>query len=161
MSFWIEDFYLFGCLHPWTLFKQALCKPYVYTADGEKRASPGPDHLCSGVGYQKGLLEALNLSQLVLERKTYYDYPKGIQVRPVNLLSSNVSLPDAVAEFLSISRVHCMDFATVIRAAMVLMAIVAVVAVLIVKLSLLTVFAIETIMDIETVMSIVTNMTSS
>ena len=49
-----------------------------------------------------------------------------IEMRPINLLSSNVSLPDAEAEFLGVSRVYYVDFAMAIGTTMVIMAIVAV-----------------------------------
>ena len=56
--------------------------------------------------------EESSLSSLVPEQKAYYDHPEGIQVRPVNLLSFDVSLPDAEAEFLGIGGVLRVDFDT-------------------------------------------------
>ena len=160
MSLWTKDFHPLGCLQPCTSSKRTLCKPYVCRAKGEKRAFPGPNHLCSCVGHRKSLLEESNLFQLVLERKTYYDHLEGIQVRPVNLLSSDVDLPNTEAKFLGVSGVHCVDFVMVIGATLVVMAILAVVAILVVKLSWLTILAIETNIAIENVMAIVTNMDS-
>ena len=73
-----------------------------------------------------------------------YDHPENIQVRPVNLLGSYVSLLDAEARFLGLSGVHRVDLAMPIEAAVVVMAIeavlliqtvIAIVAILAVKLS--------------------------
>ena len=47
-------------------------------------------------------------------------------MRPVDHLSSHVSLPDAEAQFLDISGVHCIDLAMAIGAIVVVIAIVAV-----------------------------------
>ena len=58
---------------------RSLCKPYV--EDEERRLQ---DHL----------LEESNLSQLVLERKACCDHAKGIQVRSIDLLSSDVCFPN-------------------------------------------------------------------
>ena len=68
-----------------------------------------------------------------------------MQVRSIDLLSSDVSLPDAKAEFLGIGEVHCVDLAMAIRAAVVVMAIVAILAVEAV-MAIVTVLAIETVM---------------
>ena len=54
------------------------------------------------------------------------------EMGPIDLLSSDVSLPDAEAEFLGVSGVHCVDFAMAIRASVVVMAIVAVLDIVIV-----------------------------
>ena len=48
-----------------------------------------------------------------------------MQVRSIDLLSSDVSLSDAKAEFFDIGEVHRVDLAMAIRAAGVVMAIVA------------------------------------
>ena len=48
-----------------------------------------------------------------------------MQARSIDLLSSDVSLPDAKAKFLGIGEVHRVDLAMAIRAAGVVMAILA------------------------------------
>ena len=97
----IDDLYppgrgqrLCGAISP--LDKLPRCKPYVCTAESRERHPQ--DHFHSGVGHQKGLLEEPNLSQLVLEQKACYDHPEGIQARSVDLLNSDISLPDGVRD---------------------------------------------------------------
>ena len=53
-------------------------------------------------------------------------------MRPVDHLSSHVSLPDAEARFLGVSGVHRVDLAMAIRAAVVVIVIVAVLDIVIV-----------------------------
>ena len=76
------------------------------------------------------------------------------EMRPINFLSFDVNLPDAEAEFLNISGVHCIDFAIIIKTAVIIMA---VVTVLVIK----AIRAFVTIVVIKTVMVIITFMTSS
>lgn len=54
-------------------------------------------------------------------------------MRLINFLSSDISLPNAEAEFFKINGVHYVDFAIVIKASIVVIAIMAVVTVFIVK----------------------------
>ena len=73
---------------------------------------------------------------------------------PINLLSSDISLPNVEAAFLGISGVYCVNFAMIIKTAVVVIAVVTVVTVLIVK----TVRAIKTIVVIVTIVPLVTFM---
>ena len=70
------------------------------------------------------------------------------EMRPIDLPSSDVSLPDAEAEFLGVSGVHCVDFAIAIGAAMIVMAIVTV-------LNIVTVLDIVAVLDIVTLLIVV------
>ena len=67
---WIKEFHPLGFLQPCKFSRRVFCKPYGCLAEGEEKHPR--DHLCSGVGHQKGLLEESNLSQFVLERKSYH-----------------------------------------------------------------------------------------
>ena len=84
-------------------------------------------------------------------------------MRPINLLSSDISLSNAESELFGISGIHCVNVAIAMRAAVVVMAIVAVldiVTVLTFVTSLIVVavvafVAIMTVVAIKTVVAIV------
>ena len=82
------------------------------------------------------------------------------EMRHIDLLSSDVSLPNAKAEFLGENGVYCINFAMAIGAAVIVMAIVAVLDIVTV-MAIVTVLAIKPVMIIVTNMAIKTNMASS
>lgn len=69
-------------------FKLTFCKTEVRPAEGEKR--PPQNNLHASVGQQKSFLEEPSPSQLVLKRKSSYDYTKRLQGWSVDLFSFDV-----------------------------------------------------------------------
>ena len=113
--FFIKNLYFLGCrqcLGSTINFPDKLLLYKIYVCIAENEEKHPQDYFNSGVGHQKGLLEELNFSQLVLDWKACYNHLKDIQIRSINFLGSYISLPYAKSEFFGVYKVHCIDFAT-------------------------------------------------
>lgn len=75
-------------------------------------------------------------------------------MRPINLLISNVSLPDTESQFLDVGGTYRFDFAIAIRVAVVVMA-------NLIVLNTITILAVQIVMAIKIVMAIMIDIASS